>query len=76
METILAVLLGIVILIALYYKGNAKIKTHVRAIENILSDDSISLKDRIIDSKRSCRQTKGLVSFAMYCVLDVIDNQL
>ena len=44
MTIILAVALTVALLWALYHRSNNKIKTNIHAIENVLNDNTMSIK--------------------------------
>lgn len=67
-----------VVLLALILSiiGDAKIKKQISHVESILKDDIGTIVERIELAKEFCRNTKGIVSFAMYVILDTIYKQI
>lgn len=69
---ILIILLFISLLWGVYERGNKKIRIFIHDVEGILKQEDKPLEERISEAKAFCRDTKGIVSFAIYSVLDSI----
>lgn len=71
----LIILVAILVLAALYYRGNAKLKEFIHLVTETLNDNSSpSVFLRIEEAKDICRHRKGIVPYAMYCVITAMEN--
>lgn len=69
---ILIILLFISLLWGVYERGNKKIHIFIHDVEDILKQEDKPLNQRISEAKSLCRDTKGIVSFAIYSILNSI----
>lgn len=69
---ILIILLFITIVWGVYERGSKKIHIFIRDIEGFLKQEDKPLNQRISEAKALCRDTKGIVSYAIYTVLNSI----
>jgi len=69
---ILLILLFITLLWGVYERGNKKIHIFIHDVEGLLKQEYKPLNQRISEAKSLCRDTKGIVSFAIYSILNSI----
>lgn len=74
MITALIILVAILALAALYYRGSIKLKELIHTIERRLNDSSMPAHQRIEGAKYICRNSKGIVPYAMYCVIKAMES--